>query len=350
MKIVMVDDSPADRRLYRVLLDQVYTSANGSAHEFFEAGAAAAGLATCREVSPDCVLLDYRLPDMDGIEFLKVLCSDSGEHPAFAVVMLTGVAGDQFAMKALRAGAHDYLTKDSITAEGLSLAIEKATQKVGLIRELRAERDRLARSLNEKEALIKEVHHRVKNNLQVIASLLRLQSDSLADTPAAEALRESQHRVEAMAMVHEQLYGSEDLREVDLGRHADLIVSNLCTAYGVNSSRITCRVETCGEGLTLDVHRAVPAGLILNELTSNALRHAFPGGRSGSIVIRAWRDQGSVHVEVKDDGCGTPEDLDIRRTKSLGLKIVDVLTRQLKGAMELQREGGTTFRLSFPER
>lgn len=347
----MVDDSAADRKLYRLLLKQ-----EGGEHEFFEASAAGAGLQKVREVAPDCVLLDYRLPDMDGLEFLTRLRSESGtEEPGFAVVMLTGVAGDQFAMRALRAGAHDYLTKDAITAEGLNLAIEKATQKVELIRALREERDRLAHSLGEKEVLVKEVHHRVKNNLQVIASLLRLHADMLEDASAAAELRESQHRVEAMAMIHEQLYESEDLREVDLARHAQLILSNLFTAYGVEPDQIQGTVEANGQALVMGVDRAIPAGLILNELVSNALKHAFPEGRRGAVRIALQRTAeddggGRILVTISDDGVGLPQGLDIGKSKSLGLKIVDILTRQLKGSVEMASSAGATFRISFPEK
>ncbi len=350
MKILMVDDSAADRRFYRLLLDQD----NGAAHEIFEASAAAAGLATCREVRPDCVLLDYRLPDMDGLEFLALLHPDGpNTAPAVAVVMLTGVAGDEMAVKALRAGAHDYLTKDGITAEGLRLAVEKATQKVELTRSLREERDRLARALAEKEVLIKEVHHRVKNNLQVIASLLRLQTASV-EGPAATALRDSQHRVEAMAMIHEQLYESQNLREIDLERNARLLLSNVFTSFGVDVSQISPLVDVAtpsGGRLELGVDQAIPVGLILNELVSNALKHAFPDGRRGAIAIRARREDGQVRISVTDDGIGIPEEVDIRKSRSLGLKIVDILTRQLKGTFAVERAPvGACFTLSFPER
>src|ERR1043166_8185400 len=127
MKVVMVDDSPADRKLCRILLEE----AHGSELEFFEESAAAQGLETCRTVRPDCVLLDYMLPDMTGLEFLKSLCSDQPvDSPGFAVVVLTGLASEQVAVEAMKAGAQDYLVKDRITAEGLGMAIEKATEKV----------------------------------------------------------------------------------------------------------------------------------------------------------------------------------------------------------------------------
>jgi two-component sensor histidine kinase/CheY-like chemotaxis protein len=355
MKIVMVDDSAEERTLCRVLLEDVY----GSSLEFFEESEAAQGLKTCRTVAPDCVLLDYHLPDMTGLEFLAQLHLEAPlNEPAFAVVMLTGLNSYHLALEAMRSGAQDYLLKSRISGPALGLAIQKARQKVGLIRELREGHARLARSLAEKEVLIKELHHRVKNNLQVIASLLRLQAKAATDENATAVLRESQHRVEAIAMIHEQLYESADLRQVHLAQQANLLMTNLFNAFGADPSRITGQVAVCprpdGGPLVLGVDQAVPTGLILNELISNALKHAFPHGRSGLIRIEARIDAGShdsrVELAVSDDGIGVPEDLASRKSKSLGLQIVEILARQLRGTWEMKREAGTMFRLSFPER
>src|SRR5215475_7824436 len=160
MKVVMVDDSPLDRKLYRLMLEETF----GKELELVEAGSAAAGIEACKTASPDCTLLDYRLPDMTGLEFLKQIRSnDPAAVPEFAVVMLTGLADEQIAVEAMKSGAQDYLLKDRITPDALTLAIRKATEKVGLMRALKQERDRLATSLAEKEVLLKEVHHRVKN-------------------------------------------------------------------------------------------------------------------------------------------------------------------------------------------
>jgi two-component sensor histidine kinase len=344
MKVVMVDDSPADCRLCHELLGEVY----GPDLEFFESRGAAQGLETCRTVAPDCVLLDYKLPDMTGLEFLGLLCpEDTVATPKFAIVMLTGVASEQMAAQAMRAGAQDYLVKDSITAEGLSLAVRKATEKVHLIRALQSERDLLARSLAEKEVLIQEVHHRVKNNLAVIASLLRLQSSNMQDESLSAALRESQHRVESMALIHEQLYSNGNLREVDLARHAALLAGSLFHSYGVDPARISWRVTL--EPLPLGVDQAIPAGLILNELVSNALKHAFPDGRSGSVVIEGSRGKGRIHLAVKDDGIGVRPGVELVRPNSLGMQIVKILTRQLKGTFEVACGRPATFKISFPE-
>lgn len=347
----MVDDSPEDRKLCRTLLEEVY----GPGLEFFEESEAVEGLKTCRTVGPDCVLLEYKLPDMTGLEFLAHLHSETPlNEPAFAVVMLTGLSSEQVAVEAMRSGAQDYLLKHRISGPRLGLAIQRATQKVGLIRELREEHARLARSLAEKEVLIKELHHRVKNNLQVIASLLRLQAEATTEETATAALRQSQHRVEAIAMIHEQLYESADLRQVHLEHQANVLMANLFNAFGVDPARISGHVAVCPRGdgspLALGVDQAIPAGLILNELISNALKHAFPGGRPGSIRIEAQSQEGRVELAVIDDGVGVPEDLASRKGKSLGLQIVEILVRQFGGTWELKRQAGTTFRLSFPER
>jgi two-component sensor histidine kinase len=263
------------------------------------------------------------------------------------VVMLTGLASEPVAVDALKAGAQDYLSKDRITAESLSMVVEKATQKVSLIRDLKAERDRLARSLAEKDVLLQEVHHRVKNNLQVIVSLLRLQANAIHDGRLAAALRESQNRVETMALIHEQLYQTRDLRQVDLARHASLLATSLLHSYGVEESRIALRVEV--EPIPIAMDRAIPAGLILNELISNALKHGFPDGRRGSIVIKGVRCGDRIVLEVRDDGVGLPPTVETQQPKSLGLQIVQILSRQLKGAFEAGSGPGGVFRVIFPE-
>jgi two-component sensor histidine kinase len=344
MKVLIVDDNQAHRRLCRLLLSETF----GAKIEFGEAATAALGLEECRTRPPDCVLLDYRLPDMTGLEFLERLQSwDSGGIPSIAVVMLTGLADEQVAVEAMRAGAQDYLVKDRITPEGLQSAVRKATQKVDLIRALETERDRLARSLEEKEILIKEIHHRVKNNLQVIASLLRMQMRRVGSEAAVAALGESQNRVESMALIHEQLYESGDSREVDLAKHAAQLVSNLSNSYGVDSRHVNFEIAI--DTLPLSVDRAIPAGLILNELISNALKHAFPDGRPGPIRIEGGHCDGRTALAVRDDGVGVPENVDLDHPQSMGLEIVRILTRQLKGVHELDRKGGTTFRICFAQ-
>ena len=233
-----------------------------------------------------------------------------------------------------------------------------ATQKTDPMQELREEHARLTRSLAEKEVLIKEIHHRVKNNLQIVASLLGLQAQTTKEQAAAGVLRESQHRVEAMALIHQQLCGADCFREVELAPQARLLMGNLFDAFGVDPSRIwgqvvaDAGVADAGDSGSpvLGVDQAIPVLLILNEVISNALKHAFPQERSGSIRVEAYSRNGRVELSVIDDGVGGREGSGGAQDKTLGLEIVEILTRQLRGTWELKREGGTMFHLSFPEK
>jgi two-component sensor histidine kinase len=148
-------------------------------------------------------------------------------------------------------------------------------------------------------------------------------------------------------LIHEQLYANGDLREVDLAHHAALLAGSLFHSYGVDPARISWRVAL--EPLPVGVDQAIPAGLILNELVSNALKHAFPNGRTGSVVIAGSRREGRIHLSVEDDGIGAPPSVELVRPKSLGMQIIKILTRQLKGTFEVACGRPATFKISFPE-
>jgi len=342
MKILIVDDSLADRKLCRILLEE----AGDPALEFLETSDGASGLKACQDLSPDCLLIDYRLADMTGLEFLEQLPGES-QNDRFAIVMLTGKGSGEVAAAALKAGAHEYIMKDHLTGEALRLTIEKATTRRDLIRSLKAERDRFSELLIEKEVLLKEVHHRVKNNLAVIASLMSLQADNCRNEEIVAALRASQHRVESMALIHQQLYSTEDLGRVDLAQHIKLLVTSLFHSYGVDPARVSWSVAM--EHLELGLDQAIPIGLILGELISNVLKHGFPEQRTGSLLIEVARRFGQVELTVSDDGVGVPEEIDFSTPKSLGMQIVKILTRQLKGAFDIADRRRPTFKISFPE-
>jgi two-component sensor histidine kinase len=342
MKVLIVDDSAADRRFCRILLEE----AGETSLEFLEAAGGGDGLKICRESDPDCVLIDYRLHDMTGIEFLELLPGEP-QSDRLAIVMLTGKGSGQVASEALKRGAHEYIMKDHLTAEALRLTVQKATTRRDLIRSLKAERDRFASLLSEREVLLKEVHHRVKNNLAVIASLLSLQATTDGNELVAHALRDSQHRVESMALIHEQLYAEADLGRVDLAKHVKLLVTSLFHSYGIDPTRVSWRLAM--EPLDLGIEQAIPAGLILGELVSNVLKHAFPEGRAGSIVISGVRCDGGIELAVSDDGVGVPDGVDLSKPWSLGMQIVKTLAHQLNGTFEVAERRPATFKISFPE-
>ncbi|MBI2919289.1 MAG: GAF domain-containing protein [Chloroflexi bacterium] len=201
-------------------------------------------------------------------------------------------------------------------------------------------------SLAEKEALLKEVHHRVKNNLQVISSLLDLQAGSVEDEGVLHLFREMQNRVRSMALIHEQLYRAPDLARIQFDVFARTLTSNLYRSWGVNSDVIELRVNV--EYVLVPVDKAVPFGLIINELVSNALKHAFPDGRHGVVSIDFSLEHGRFSLVVRDNGVGVPADLSIEDARTLGLQLVNALTRQCRGVMEVHSDGGTEFRLTFP--
>jgi two-component sensor histidine kinase len=206
--------------------------------------------------------------------------------------------------------------------------------------------DGLQASLHEKEILLQEIHHRVKNNMQVISSILSLQSRHLADPAAIEMFKECQHRIRTMALVHESLYKSTDLSKIEFSAYLKSLASNLLHFNSVDVRRI--RLETELEKAYLDIQTAIPAGLIANELLSNAMKHAFPGSRSGTIAL-AFRPlpEGGYLLSIKDDGIGFPKNIDYRKTDSLGLQIVSSLIDQVDGRLEIHRENGTEFRVVF---
>jgi two-component sensor histidine kinase len=206
--------------------------------------------------------------------------------------------------------------------------------------------EQLQASLEEKEALLKEVHHRVKNNLQLINSLLSLQAARIAEPAVAELFAESRNRVRSMALVHENLYWAGNFAGISMATHIQNLCAHLTRAYGMNSQRVELAIRI-GD-VELDLDRAVPCGLIVNELVSNALKHAFPDSRAGRVRIELQPLGDKQHVlVVGDDGVGLPPDLDYHRADSLGLQLVDDLTQQLHGNIMVNREGGTTFTITF---
>ncbi len=208
--------------------------------------------------------------------------------------------------------------------------------------------EKLKASLQEKELLLREIHHRVKNNMQIISSIFQLQSEYIKDKQSLATLRESKNRVDVMAIIHEKLYQSKSLAKINFQEYIDELITNLLISYGVNTNMI--RSEIDAEGILFDINTAIPCGLILNELISNCLKHAFPEGRSGLIKITLHPEGEDIFtLTVSDDGIGIPEKLDFRNTETLGLQLVTALTGQLSGTIELERNKGTSFRITFSE-
>jgi PAS domain S-box-containing protein len=202
----------------------------------------------------------------------------------------------------------------------------------------------LQASLREKEVLLREIHHRVKNNLQIISSLLNLQAGQFRDEQALEMFRDTQHRVRSMALIHEHLYRSGTLSRIDMAKYLQALASHLFHAYGAGARRI--RLAMTADPIPLSVDVAVPCGLIATELLTNALKYAYTQGQDGEIRV-ALHDgpDHRVMLTVADDGVGLPDALDLRATPTLGLQLVTTLTEQLGATLEVERGRGTAFTL-----
>ncbi|MCP4682121.1 MAG: sensor histidine kinase [Desulfobacterales bacterium] len=194
-----------------------------------------------------------------------------------------------------------------------------------------------------------EIHHRVNNNMQIISSLLKLQSGHIEGGESSEIFRESQNRIKSMALIHEKLYRSESLANIDLKEYIESVAQSLFRSYGTYSRNIDLKMEV--ESIRLGIDTAIPCGLIINELVSNSLKYAFPDGKPGEIRISLHSDdKNELELTVCDNGVGIPKELDIGNTKTLGLYLVSILIEdQLQGKIELSRTHGSEFRLYFRE-
>ncbi len=202
-------------------------------------------------------------------------------------------------------------------------------------------------ALEEKKTLLEEIHHRVKNNLQIVSSLLQLQCDFVKNEEDRAMFAESQNRVRTMAMVHERLYRSQNLASINFGEHVRDLANMLASTY--RQAAVQIQVFTEAESVSLQLETAIPAGLIVNELVSNALKHAFPDGRRGTLKVSLHSPTpGQLLLSVQDDGVGFPPGFDWDQARSLGLRMVHDLARQIRGTLEVRQNGGTTFALSFP--
>ena len=236
--------------------------------------------------------------------------------------------------------ASDYSERDLRTIRRLADFYALSLQR-------RSAQERTQAALREKEILLREIHHRVKNNLQVISSLLNLQAGRMEDPRALEMLKESQNRVRSMAMVHEQLHRSRDLSRISFREYVRNLAATLFCSYGVHSSKVTLVIEI--EETSLPIDTAIPCGLIIQELVSNALKHAFRDGRQGKVTIGLQSAGSNRRLTVQDNGIGLPAGFDLRNATSLGLHLVRILADQLEARVTCTSNGGTQFAIDFEE-
>ncbi|HEV8062229.1 MAG TPA: histidine kinase dimerization/phosphoacceptor domain -containing protein, partial [Gemmataceae bacterium] len=216
------------------------------------------------------------------------------------------------------------------------------------ITERKQAEERISASLGEKEVLLKEIHHRVKNNLQIVSTLLDLQSGHTADKQALTMFKESQGRVRSMALIHERLYRSRDLARVDFVQYVEQLAEDMYHAYRLSGDEIVLEVDVDVPPLPIDI--AIPCGLLINELMSNALKHAFADVHEGRMQVGLHQNGEKMNVlTIADTGGGFPGGLDFRNTTSFGLQLVNTLVEQLNGKIELKSCQGTEFTVTFPD-
>ena len=222
---------------------------------------------------------------------------------------------------------------------GLSVFVKDITER-------KHTEHQLKKALREKDVILNEVHHRVKNNLQIILSLLRIQFRSIKDEKIREILKISQNRIKSMALIHDSLHRSKDLSKINFSNYVRNMTAHLFSIYNERAKHVGLDLKA-GE-IHIDINRALPCGLIINELVSNSLKHAFPQEKKGKVSIKIDEDMGKQFtLVVSDNGIGFPHELDIQNTDTIGMQLVRDLVKQLEGTLELDKSNGTTFKITF---
>lgn len=302
------------------------------------------------------IVLDVRMPDLSGYELAQMIKRRKRTQHV-PIIFLTAYYGeDEDVLQGYGAGAVDYLSKpvNPLILRSKVAVLVDLFRKTRILetmnRAMEAEiEERLAQlkaSLHEKDTLLREVHHRVKNNLQIVSSLIDLQAARQKGRDVQALFRDARDRVRSMALVHEKLYQSEDLAQTELGTYTKNLMKELFQAHGEVSSKIRLNMQL--EPVRLPVDRAIPCGLILNELATNSLKHAFIGRQEGLIEIcLTCIDNRSVRLVFQDDGKGFPSGFDWHATESLGLRLVRMLSEQLRADLRHRNGSGTTFEICF---
>ncbi|MCD6051728.1 MAG: signal transduction histidine kinase [Verrucomicrobia bacterium] len=396
LHILLVEDDPDD-----VALVEMHLRRSGMNHLLHHVKRREEFIRALQTLRYDVILCDFTLPGLNGLDALETARQLA---PGTPCLIVTGSINEETAVECMKAGASDYVLKNHIgrlpqailtTLQRCRAELEREkaveavresekrfriladsaptliwmagsvgefiyfnqpwldftgkTLDIGScidITERKQAEQRLSDSLNEKEVLLQEVHHRVKNNMQVISSLFSLAASQQTNPVMAAMLKENQNRVQSMALVHEKFYRKTDLARVDFQDYLHDLVTHLFRSFGA-VGRVQYVLET--EPVNLTVDSAIPCGLIANELLSNALKHAFPNGRQGTVTVQLKQDTAGVaQMCISDDGAGLPSEFDTRRGNTLGLQLVRTLTEQLGGQIEVLRQPKTSFNITFP--
>ncbi len=302
-----------------------------------------------KKFQPDSILMDIMLEgEMDGIETAQKIL-DLFDIP---VVYITAYSNPEILQRAKKTEPYGYILKP-FHERDLQINIEMALYKHearknrSQLLEQKALNKSLEKAINEKDALLREIHHRVKNNLQIIISLLSLQSKYFNDERIHGFFKDYVNQVKSMAMIHEKMYQSQDLSSIDFNNYLHGLVSQLSSSYK-KDPKINVYIDS--QDISLNVETAIPCGLIINELLTNSLKHAFPYSRKGEIRLELSSCvENKFTIRISDNGVGIPENIQFPDKGSFGFRMVDSLVKQIGGTLELNKEEGTCFTIEFEE-
>lgn len=320
LKILLVEDNQGDARIIEELLKEDVNNQFLISH----ASRLETALNYLPEYNFDLILLDLHLEDSDGIRTFTVMEQEAADLP---IIILTGLSDENFAINAIVKGAQDFLIKGQFDSQALVRSIKYSIER--------------KKALEEKDLLLKEIHHRIKNNLRTISTLLNFQSQYIRNEDDLELFRESEVRANTMALIHEYLHRSDNLKRINFGEYLQMLISAIFKTYSITPDNLNLNLDI--EDVIVDVDTAIPLGLVVNELLTNSIKHAFPDGRKGEISIKLKSTNDKFSFAINDDGIGIPDNVDPENTDTLGLKLVNLLTEQLKGEIELKKDNGTNF-------
>ncbi len=376
VKILTIDDEEIIRFTISGFLEDY-------GYEVLQASNGFEGIEVFEKHNPNMVLVDIKMPNMSGLDVIKKISKISPDTP---IIVISGTNSLKEAMDAIHNGAWDYLTKPIVDLNILQHVIENSLEKARLVQEnnrykksLEEEiekrtdelryrtielektnhsleneiqeriiaQKKISQALKEKELLIKEVHHRVKNNLQIISSILNLQVRTLNDDFSKNIFIETQSRVKSMALVHEKLYGSDNLEEINFKDYVRGLISNLRTAFGYKKHIMIN--SKCEEEVLLNIDIAIPTGLIINEVVTNSIKYAFdePSDEDTIFINYEFQDD-QLCLSLGDNGRGIDEEINIKKSETLGLQLITILSSQLNGELNIIKRDGLVFELCFP--
>ena len=367
--ILIIDDEAAIRQSFSDFLEdmgyRILTAENGRA-----------GLETFRKENPDLILVDLRMPEIDGLDVLAQVAEEDPDLPII-VVSGTGIVDDT--IEALRRGAWDYLLKPITDLSMLNHAVKNALEKSQLIHEVHQYRDDLERKvrerteelnrktavlkeeiglrketeeklrslLYEKDILLQEVHHRVRNNMAIIISLLNLKCGNLSNSEAGVILEDTVQRIKSMSLVHEILYSNDNFENVNVKDYLYDLVNDIMCSYSLIPGEIELSFTV--EDILLGLDKLIPLGLITNEIVTNSIKHAFTDTAAPRISLGLKKTaDGRGVLTASDNGRGLQEEKGAAGQGKIGLELIDTLVRQMGGQVDVSAESGTRYTISFP--